>query len=287
MSDRTRDARTDRPRDGRTDHPRDPGTDRTRDARIATIVNLLAGAGHQEFQVRRLPALLGVSGATVRRDLAAMERQGMVRRSYGRVAAAHQSAELPVGLRRTQHTEAKRRIGALAASLLPTRPLTIALGGGSTVGFVAGSLVHRADLTVVTNTIGTATALLARQAVKVVMTGGVARPLSDELVGPAAARTLRSHRFDVAVLGVDGVCPVHGLTRHTACGAEIDRVMLERARRRIVVADSSKLGRVRSARIADAGSVDTVVTDAHADRDLVAALRRSGVTTLLVPSRLP
>ncbi|WP_275670207.1 DeoR/GlpR family DNA-binding transcription regulator [Streptomyces sp. L-9-10] len=254
--------------------------DRTRDERISRILTLVAQRG--ELQVRTLQEILGTSGATVRRDLAGMEGQGLIRRSYGKIMAARPGAELPVSLRRSQNTEAKRRIGALVSSLIPYRPLTMALSGGSTVGFVARTLVSRADLKVVTNGLDTAAQLMTRQVVQVVVTGGTARPLSNDLVGKEAEKSLRSHRFDFAVVGVDGINPRAGLTGHSSRGAEVDRIMLEQADHTIVVADSSKLGRVHRAKIADLGSVHTIVTDSQANAAIVAALRQSGVTTTLV-----
>nr|WP_237533577.1 DeoR/GlpR family DNA-binding transcription regulator [Streptomyces sp. SID685] len=255
-------------------------TGRTRDARISTLLALLSQ--HGELQVRSLPTILRVSGATVRRDLAVMEEKGLIRRSYGKIAASRRGAELPVSLRRSQNTEAKRRIGALASSLIPKRPLTIALSGGSTVGFVASSLAGRPDLTVVTNGLDTATSLMARQVVSVVVTGGTARPLSNDLVGRAAEETLRAYQFDFAIVGADGISPNAGFTRHSARGAEIDRIMLEQARHKIVVADSSKLGCVYQAKIADVDSIHTLITDSHADTNMVASLRKGGVNTTLV-----
>ncbi|MER6462006.1 DeoR/GlpR family DNA-binding transcription regulator [Streptomyces sp. NPDC001288] len=244
------------------------------------VLTLLAQRG--ELQVRFLPGLLGVSGPTVRRDLAEMEEKGLIRRSYGRIAAARRSAELPVSLRRSQNTEAKRRIGGLACSLIPPRPLTVALSGGSTVGFVAGLLAGRADLTIVTNGLDTATTLASRQLVDVIVTGGTARPLSNDLVGKSAERVLRTYQFDFAVVGTDGISPVAGFTQHSSSGARITRTMLEQAKQRIVVADSSKLGRVHSAKVAHPDAVDTVVTDSNAQSDMVASLRRLGLNMIVV-----
>ncbi|MFF4935303.1 DeoR/GlpR family DNA-binding transcription regulator [Streptomyces griseofuscus] len=251
-----------------------------RDARISLILTMLAQRG--ELQVRYLPALLGVSGPTVRRDLAVMEDKGLVRRSYGRVAVARHSAELPVSLRRSQNTEAKRRIGALACSLIPTRPLTVALSGGSTVGFAARLLASRANLTVVTNGLDTATVLASRPVVDVVVTGGQARPLFNDLVGKTTEWALRDYQFDFAMVGADGISPVAGVTQHSSSGAKVTRVMLEQARKRIVLADSSKLGRVHAAKVADSDAVHTVVTDSHANMDLVRSLRRLGLNVIVV-----
>ncbi|MEU6631962.1 DeoR/GlpR family DNA-binding transcription regulator [Streptomyces parvus] len=255
-------------------------SDRTRDERIAIMLSLLSQRG--ELQVRFLPRSLGVSGATVRRDLAVMEETGLIRRSYGKITATRRGTELPVSLRHSQNAEAKRRIGALVSSLIPSRPLVVALSGGSTVGFVARSLATRHDLTVVTNGLDTATTLMVRQLVQVVVTGGNARSLSNDLVGRAAEKSLRSYRFDYAVVGADGISPEAGFTRYSTRGAEIDRIMLEQADHKMIVADSSKLGRVRRAKTADIGSVHTLVTDSHASAAMVAALRKVGVATATV-----
>ncbi|WP_097976929.1 DeoR/GlpR family DNA-binding transcription regulator [Streptomyces sp. gb14] len=266
--------------------PPPPGPpDRSHGERVSIILKMLAQ--HREIKVRTLPDLLQVSGATVRRDLSAMESEGLIHRSYGKITAARRSSELPIGLRHSMNAEAKRRIGALTSSLIPRRPLTVALGGGSTVGCVARSLAGRANLTVVTNALDTASSLITRQQVNVFVTGGTVRSLSNDLVGKVTAKALRSHRFDFAVIGVDGLSPGGGLTRHSAMGADVDRVMLEQAEHRIVVADSSKLGRSYRAKIANLNTVHTVVTDSHADVGIVALLRKLGVRTTLVlmPSR--
>ncbi|MFJ5646144.1 DeoR/GlpR family DNA-binding transcription regulator [Streptomyces sp. NPDC093223] len=254
--------------------------DGARDVRISTILTMLTQRA--ELKVRVLPTVLGVSGPTVRRDLAIMEEKGLIRRSYGRIVAAQRSAEMPVSLRRSQNTEAKRRIGALASTLLPGRQLTVALSGGSTVGFVAGILAARPELKVVTNGLDTATTLTARQLVTVVVTGGTARPMSNDLVGSDAERTLRGYEFDFAIVGADGVSPTGGVTQHNSAAAKVSRVMLEQAARKIIVADSSKLGRVYQARVAGIDALDTVVTDSHANPELVASLRRLGLNTVLV-----
>ncbi|MFD7860242.1 DeoR/GlpR family DNA-binding transcription regulator [Streptomyces microflavus] len=258
-------------------------SDRTREARLSKILALLVQRG--EVRVRFLPSALDVSGATVRRDLAALEERGLIQRSYGKIAATYRGTEIPVMLRRARNTEAKRRIGALASTLVPCHPLTIAMGSGSTVDFVAGSLAGRADLTVVTNGLDTATSLMARPGVNVVVTGGNARSHSNDLVGKAVEEALRSYRFDIAVIGADGISPRAGLTRYSAYGAEIDRIMLEQSEHRIIVADSSKLGREHRVRTAGTDAVDTLVTDSLADPDTVTSLARLGIRTTVV--RMP
>jgi DeoR family transcriptional regulator of aga operon len=114
--------------------------------------------------------------------------------------------------------------------------------------------------------------------VKIVVTGGVARPSSFELTGPLATRILGEITMDVVFLGVDAVDPVHGAYAHHEGEASINRLMTERARRIVVAADSSKLGRHAFAQICPASAIDLLITDAAADAELVSAFRSEGIT---------
>ncbi len=144
-------------------------------------------------------------------------------------------------------------------------------------------LAVRDQLTVVTNALNIAAELSIRPKVKVVVPGGVARPQSYELVGVWGAQVLRGLNIGVAVVGVDGVDAVGGLTTHDEVEAQTNAALIERAHKVYVVADSSKLGRVHLARIAGIETVTEVVTDSAADPSVVAALRAAGVTVTLAP----
>ena len=138
----------------------------------------------------------------------------------------------------------------------------VGLNGGTTTTEVARALATRADLssgaaapavTVVTNALNIATELAVRQHIKIVTTGGVARPQSYELTGPLATGVLEQVTLDVAILGVDGIDAVAGATAHHEGEASINRLMARQARQVIIVADSSKVGRRAFARICAPG----------------------------------
>jgi DeoR family transcriptional regulator, aga operon transcriptional repressor len=120
-----------------------------------------------------------------------------------------------------------------------------------------------------------------RPNLKLLVTGGVARPESYELVGPLADATLDGLNLDVVFVGVDGASRA-GMTTHHEVEAHTDRRMIERARRVIVVCDGSKIGRAALAVICRVGEVDELITDAAADMTALDELRAAGVDVLTV-----
>ncbi|HEX9064734.1 MAG TPA: alkaline phosphatase, partial [Streptosporangiaceae bacterium] len=136
-------------------------------------------------------------------------------------------------------------------------------------------------LTVVTNSLNIAAELAIRPHIKIVVTGGVARPQSYELTGPLATGVLEQVVLDVAILGVDGIDAEAGATAHHEGEASINRLMTRRAARVVVVADSSKAGRRAFARICAAQDVDVLVTDAAIGDEEAARLADAGVRVVI------
>jgi DeoR family transcriptional regulator, aga operon transcriptional repressor len=135
---------------------------------------------------------------------------------------------------------------------------------------------------VVTNALNIAAELAVRPNVKLVVTGGVARGVSYELVGPLADATLKTINIDVAFIGVDGIDRDAGLTTQNETEAATNRVLIERSRRAVVVADSSKLGKVVFAGIAPLSAMAELITDAGADPTQLDRLRATGIRVTVV-----
>jgi len=134
---------------------------------------------------------------------------------------------------------------------------------------------------VVTNALNIAAELAVRQHIKIVVTGGVARPQSYELTGPLATGVLEQVALDVVVLGVDGISAAAGATAHHEGEAAVNRLMTQRADRVIVAADSSKAGRRAFARICAAGEVDVLVTDSGIGAEQESRLTEAGVRVVI------
>ena len=185
--------------------------------------------GHGSVDVADLAERFGVSQATLRRDLQILEEQRLLRRTHGGALAQDVLYELPVRYRHAQHREQKRRIAAEVVTRIPEGPVAVGLTGGTTTSEVARLLVERTDLTVVTNALNIAAELALRPRLKLVVTGGVARSQSYELVGPWAEHTLRGVNVGLAVIGVDGISADGGLTTHDEVEAHTNATLIERA----------------------------------------------------------
>lgn len=225
--------------------------------------------------VADLSEFLGVSGATIRRDLQALAAQHLLVRTHGGAVVGDTGQELSVLVKATRNQDEKRRIGQAAAALVQDGAV-VGLTGGTTATELARALADRRGITVVTNAINIAAELAVRPQITLVVIGGVARP-SYEMVGPAAEMMLDNYHLDIAFIGVDGLSAQEGCTTYHEMEAQTDRNFLERARRTVVIADSSKIGRVTFARIVPLARVDDIVTDTGADPQQLRELAEAGV----------
>ncbi len=255
-------------------------TSTRRTGRLTAILDALAATGL--VGVGDLARTLGVSEATLRRDLALLESQNLIKRTHGGARLQDVSDERPVRYRDAQNRQAKLRIAQACAASVARRPQAIAFGGGTTTTEVARQLADRSELTIITNAINIAMELTMRPRVRVFVTGGLMRSESYELVGAWTERFLESLNIAVAIMGVDGISADGGLTTHDAVEARTNQRMIERAQKVIVVADGSKLGQVTMARMADVADVDLLITAVDAPADQVAALRARGLDVVLV-----
>jgi DeoR family transcriptional regulator of aga operon len=247
--------------------------------RVSTILSRLAHNG--SVDAARLADEFAVSPATIRRDLQMLEDQKLLARTHGGAVAADADYELPIRYRGGQNPDLKRAIARCAAARLPHGPLTIGFTGGTTTYEVAKSVAERFDLTVVTNALNIAVDLALRPRLKLLMTGGVSRTQSYELVGPLADQILSGLNIGVAVVGVDGISARGGLTTHDEVEAHTNYVMISRASRVIVVADGSKVGQDYLARICRLSEVSELITDSSADAPALDAIRRAGLEVVI------
>ena len=230
---------------------------------------------------------LGVSQATIRRDLDQLAQQHMVTRTRGGAVANNVSYDLPLRYKTARHAPEKQRIGRAAAALIAAGS-TVALNGGTTTSEVARALAMRMDLqqtretaiTVVTNALNIANELTVRQHIKIVLTGGVARTQSYELIGPLASLVLAELTFDWAILGVDALDAAAGASAHHEGEASINHLMAERARSVVIVADSSKLEQRAFARICATDEIDILITDSGAAPGSVAPFSERGIQVI-------
>jgi DeoR family transcriptional regulator of aga operon len=243
--------------------------------RMGLILEELAADG--SVGVAEIARKLGVSTASIRRDLQLLEKQRLLSRTHGGAVANSTAYELPLRYRGGRRREEKRRIAAAAAARIGDDVASVGLTGGTTTTEVARRLADRQGLTVVTNALNIAAELALRPDLKLIVTGGAARSESYELVGPLAEAALEGMNLDLAVVGVDGITVAGGLTTHHDIEAHTNRVLIGRARRVIVVADGSKVGRLAFAHICDVSRVHELITDDSAAAAELQRLADAGI----------
>lgn len=250
-----------------------------RSRRLAGILDAIAERG--ELSLSELGEMFTASAATLRRDLTVLATQGLIVRTHGGAKAAGSLSELPVALRDIHAQDAKRRIARATAARIPRERHAIAMSGGTTTAGVARELVNHADLTIVTNSLSIASLAAPHPRLRVVMTGGILRPQSLELVGVLAEGTFNAVNVGTAVLGADGFTAEAGVTTHDETEARTNHAMVVKAQRTIVVADGSKIGRVALAQMASTELVSVLITDESADPAELEKLRAAGVAVVV------
>lgn len=245
--------------------------------RADAVLNELSRTGR--VLVADISKHLDVSPATIRRDLQDLERQNLLRRVHGGAVPQNPSAEVPLPYKGVRRQPEKLRIAKAAVNLLGEASI-VGFTGGTTTAAVARLIGDRPGFTMVTTGLNIASELVDSPRLRVIIAGGEVRGVSLEVVGPIARQTLSQFQVDIAFIGVDGLSPT-GCTGYDQLGSEADATMIENARRVIVVADSSKLGRIASSTICSIDQVDVLITDSEATGSDLEQIRAKGVDVRL------
>jgi DeoR/GlpR family transcriptional regulator of sugar metabolism len=231
--------------------------------------------------VSELSGMAGVSEMTIRRDLEALEQSGALSRVHGgAVPSQSQSYEPPFAARSTRNVEAKQRIGKAAAALLHDGETAI-LDAGTTTLEIARALRGRRNLRLLALSLHIADLLVDEPGLTVMVAGGIARPGERSLIGSLAGRAFEDLSFDTLFLTVGGVDLEHGLSEYNLDDAAVKRAAFAGSRRRIAVADASKLGKAAFARIAAIEELDVLVTDSDASPAFLDEIRNAGVEVVV------
>lgn len=244
------------------------------------IVELVRSSG--VISLKQIAEAVESSEVTIRRDLRALEADGLIdRRRGGAALPGALSHEASYSQKTRVASRAKLAIACHAAKLVEHDD-AIVLGAGTTTQELARQLTRKRQLTVVTNSLLVATALAAAPA-EVVLTGGLLRGSTFALVGAAAEEGLAALRVRRAFLSGNGLTPARGLSTPNLAVAAVDRAIARSAQEVIVLADHTKLGVDTMVQTIPPEAISRVVTDEGADPSVVAALRASGLVVDVAP----
>jgi DeoR family transcriptional regulator of aga operon len=250
-----------------------------RSERLAHILDQLVA--NRSVDLDALVATFGVSASTVRRDLESLEQQRLLQRTRAGAKIHPSFNDLPLRFKADQKLDEKRRIAQKARELVGTASV-VGMTGGTTISEFARTLVDAGELTVVTNALNIAVELLVSRDLKVFVAGGEGRSSSYEVVGPAAENFLADYNLDLAMLGVDGIDPRAGCTGYDPLGARTTRTLIRQARKTVVLADGSKVGKIAFAEICSINDIHVLVTDRSAPPDVLERIRNAGTEVHVV-----
>jgi DeoR family fructose operon transcriptional repressor len=203
---------------------------------------------------------LSVSTETIRKDLSELGRQGLLRRVHGGAVAVEDLSFEPAVTARTEYTDEKRRIARAALAEVPDEG-AILVDAGSTTACLAEMMPADRDLAVFTSALTIAVTLATRPRLTVHTLGGRVRSRTFAEVDNWAIRALSEIQVDVAFLGTNGFTVEHGLRTPDESEATVKRLMLKAARRRVLLADHSKVGRISLYKYGDLSEIDLLITD--------------------------
>lgn len=233
--------------------------------------------------VAELAETYAVTTETVRRDLAALDRAGLLRRVHGGAvpSRALHVVESDVAEREVTRADHKDSIAHAAMEFLPAAGASVLFDAGTTTARVAALLPPEHELTVVTNSVPIAGRVSAIDAVSLQLLGGRVRGLTQAAVGDQVLRVLNTLRVDVAYIGTNGITISHGLSTPDTEEAAVKRAMVRCANYVVVVADSSKFGREEFVSFAALDDIDTLITDEEIPDDVRAELAGRGVDLVI------
>ncbi len=254
------------------------------DDRGDRIMKALLRAG--DISVGELVDQIGTSAPSIRRDLARLEKRGLVLRTHGGVTLVEPLLYEPFRhdtsfqSRERRFAEQKRSIGLAAAEMVREKEM-IGLTAGTTTTQIGRALRHRRGISVVTNAVNIGMELCNQPAIKTMLTGGtLAWAWTFALAGQAALNFLNGIYLDRSFISVTGFDLERGMTTLEPEEATVAQVMMRQSRQVVVVADSSKLGHISPALIGPVSSVHTLITDAGIPPKVLEALQARGIAVI-------
>ncbi len=214
----------------------------------------------KSMRTSSIAAKLFTSESTVRRDLTALEKEGLVRRTFGgAVICETERTDEPLVIRNTKNTEAKNEIAKRAAELVRDG-MVIFLDSSSTAAHLVAHLARFHDLTVITN--GPATSIaLGERGIQNYCTGGEFSSLSVSYVGGYAQEFIRGFNADIAFVSCRGFSDDGLLTESNVEFVHIKKQMLKNAKRRVFLCDSSKFGKIFPHRLGTKDEFDDIISE--------------------------
>lgn len=243
--------------------------------KILNIINI-----KKSVKVYELSEALYVSNATVRRDLAKMEKAGVIKRSHGGAVLFDSSnAESAISVRELENIKEKKKIAELAISFISSNSV-IFMDSSSTAGMVIPYLSQFKYLTVITNGLKNALLLSEKTEAKIYMPGGVVSTRSNSLLGSDTLDYLSNLNAGLAIFSCSGLTPNNGITDASFEQSKLKRALIRNSKVRVLLCDSSKFGGIYMCRTCGFEELDYVLTDKKPQAEFTEAAAKHGCEIL-------
>jgi DeoR family transcriptional regulator, aga operon transcriptional repressor len=250
-------------------------------SRRARILEELEAKG--QVTVSELSRLFKISEVTIRNDLAHLEKQNMLIRARGgaiKIKFYRLGVDPSISDKQKEFLKEKQKIAKAAVKLIEDGD-TIILDSGTTTTEIAKNLEQFKNLTIITNALNIAIILSEYEGFNVFMPGGILRKKALSLVGVLADENFSKFYCDKLFLGVDGFDTQHGLSTPNSDEAHLNQIMINMAKKVIVVTDSRKFLRRRFAFISPLSSINVVITDSGISEEDKSRLEKNGVEVII------
>lgn len=233
-------------------------------------------------KVSVLAEKFGVTQTTIRKDLNYLEEKGLLHRSYGSaVPSSAPVKDISLKKKKLINYDAKRKIAAAATQLIEEND-SILMTSGSTIAVFAEMLRPKGRLNVVTTAVNISSLLGENDSISVMQVGGMLYSNTMSVYGSDAIQSVRNIFCSKLFFGIDGLDLAHGVTCATREEAELTQEMMKSAAQKIILCDSSKLGKRGFAHIAEVSEIDILITDTALPDDSKDYLESLGVQVIRV-----
>jgi DeoR/GlpR family transcriptional regulator of sugar metabolism len=238
--------------------------------------------GEGSVTVNEVSERLGVSEATIRRDLEEMNERGWIYRTHGGAVRVDRALrEPPINQRLQEQSDEKQRIGRAAAQLIQDGE-TIFLGSSTTVLEVARNIPDHITLKVITNSIPIVNELASHPNIEIIVIGGSLRQSELSLVGHFAEQMVQEFRADKVFMGIRAIDLTNGFTNDDLQESILDRKIMNLAPKVIIAADHTKFGRVSTVLVGPISTAHIIVTDQLTPYQILEDLRKIDIEVILV-----
>ena len=226
-------------------------------------------------------SILNISKATIRRDLDILAKEKKIIRIYGgAITQTTKDYEPPYMIRSLKMIEQKKAIGKLAASLIPESS-SIFVDVGTTLLELAKNIPTDKNISVVTNWLPIAEKLGEKMFSNLFLLGGKVNCREMSIIGNSSLQLLDNFNIEICFIGVGGIDVNQGLTDYTFEEIEMKKKMINRTKKRIVLADHKKFNRIAPIKICDLSAIDTIITSEGLEEEMKQKYKNIGIEIIV------